>query len=318
MTNQSRQNPEFIYTYASSEEEESLCLLEIRMLFGQKAHMPIFKSNIEIDPSRSPFIKERIQIIYEAETLEDLYEQLSQLEEQSRSFKVLFVKRNDLKKESQIDFHNRRRIEREIGQRIKGIPDLDCPQQIFGVITLNGKWYLGLYQKNNPVWMNHMKKPREYSTALSTRMARAIVNIAVPSPSGVRVIDPCCGIGTVLVEALSMGINIVGRDVNPIVCRGSRENIAHFGFHCEVTKGKIEDILEHYDVAIVDLPYNLCTTATPDEQLSIIKSAKRIADRVVIVTSEPIDGMLEEADLEVLDSCKAKKGNFQRQILVCE
>ncbi|GAA3334615.1 hypothetical protein GCM10020331_103270 [Ectobacillus funiculus] len=72
------------------------------------------------------------------------------------------------------------------------------------------------------------KKPHSYSTSLSTRVARAVANIAVPDPTGIKAIDPCCGIGTVLVEALSMGINIVGSDINPLVLPGARENIAHF------------------------------------------------------------------------------------------
>ena len=75
-----------------------------------------------------------------------------------------------------------------------------------------------------------MQKPEMYSTALSTRDARAIVNIAAPFPEGLKIIDPCCGIGTVLVEAMSMGIAIEGRDVNKRVVWGSRINLRHFGF----------------------------------------------------------------------------------------
>src|SRR5699024_12707447 len=78
-------------------------------------------------------------------------------------------------------------------------------------------------------------------------MARAIANIAVPYPNGVTAIDPCCGIGNVLVEALSMEIDIVGRDINPLVTRGSRENIAYFGYTCDVTTGPIADVTDHYD-----------------------------------------------------------------------
>lgn len=96
-----------------------------------------------------------------------------------------------------------------------------------------------------------------YSTALSTRVARAVANIAIPHPKGVRAIDPCCGIGTVLVEALSMGINIVGRDINPRVVLGSRKNIAHFELEGTVEIGPIAEVVDDYDVAIIDMPYNL-------------------------------------------------------------
>ena len=52
--------------------------------------------------------------------------------------------------------------------------------------------------------------------------------------------DPCCGIGTILVEALSMDINIVGRDIN------------HF-----VVRSDIAGVERHYDVAILDMPFSL-------------------------------------------------------------
>lgn len=163
-----------------------------------------------------------------------------------------------------------------------------------------------------------MKKPREYSTALSTRVARAAANIAVPHPAGVKAIDPCCGIGTVLVEALSMGIDIVGRDINPLVVDGSRENIAHFGYECDVKVSPIAEVNGEYDAAIIDMPYNLYTHATPEEQLDIIRHARRIADRAVIVTSETMDHMIIEAGFAIIDRCTVRKQMFSRQVLVCE
>ena len=36
-----------------------------------------------------------------------------------------------------------------------------------------------------------------------------------------------------------MGIKIVGRDINPLATDGSKENIAHFGYECEVVTGPI-------------------------------------------------------------------------------
>jgi tRNA G10 N-methylase Trm11 len=153
-------------------------------------------------------------------------------------------------------------IERDIGWRIEGEADVHNPDQLFGIVPLGGRWYFGKYQKSEAVWLHHLKKPREYSTALSTRVARSVSNIAVPNPDGVQAIDPCCGIGTVLVEALSMGINIVGRDINPLVTSGSRENIAHFGLEGDVMTGPISDVSKSYDVAIIDMPYNLYTHAT--------------------------------------------------------
>ncbi|PFJ17081.1 RNA methyltransferase [Bacillus cereus] len=310
--------PVCIYTFAFREEERSLCYLEMRSFFGMESHVNILKSDIKIEPSRSPFIKERIEVMYEGDDLESILEQVEQIDLAGATFKVIFVKINDLDKENKIEYGERRLIERDLGMHIEGEADVRNPERVFGIVPLGGRWYFGHYKESEAVWYHHIKKPRSYSTSLSTRVARAVVNIAVPNPDRVRAIDPCCGIGTVVVEALSMGINIVGRDINPLVVIGSRENIAHFGFEGTVIKGPIEEITENYDVAIIDMPYDLFTHATPEDQLSILSNARRIAKKVVVVTMETMDDMIHEAGFEITDRCITKKGTFSRQILVCE
>jgi tRNA G10 N-methylase Trm11 len=290
----------------------------MRSLFGTESHSNILKSTIKIDPSRSPFIKERIDVMYEGDELPDILKQVEQIDLSGSTFKVIFVKINDLDKSKKIEYGERRLIERDIGMHIEGEADVHHPERVFGIVIIGGRWYFGTYMESEAVWFHHVKKPRSYSTSLSTRVARAVANIAVPNPDGVKAIDPCCGIGTVVVEALSMGIDIVGRDINPLVVIGSRENIAHFGFEGDVTVGPIEDIQTNYDVAIIDMPYNLFTCATPEDQFSILKHARRIAKKVVVVTSETMDHMIEEIGFEITDRCVTRKGNFSRQILVCE
>lgn len=318
--NLNNQSPDssFIYTYNCSPEELALCRMEMRALFEIETELPILKSSIEIEPSRSPFIKERIDVMVEGDSLEELLEQVTKVGLDNETFKVYFVKINDLAQSEKVKFVQRREIERAIGLQMKGTPDLDQPDIIFGVVTLGGRWYLGNYHKSESVWFHHMKKPSEYSTALSTRVARAIANIAVPNPEGIRAIDPCCGIGTVLVEALSMGIDIVGRDINPLATKGSRENIAHFGYEGEVITGPISEVENDYDAAIIDMPYNIVTYVTPEEQLEMLQHARRFTKRLVVVTTEKIDETIKEAGFEIVDRCEVKKSLFSRQVVLCE
>ncbi|MBP2239620.1 tRNA G10 N-methylase Trm11 [Cytobacillus eiseniae] len=303
----------YIYTFTYRKEEASLFQMEMRSLFNSVNTSIILKSNEDVNPSRSPFIKERIDIMFEGDDLEEIIVQAEQMNLHDSTFKVRFVKYKDVK----IGYDERLAIERKVGWSINGEADVRNPDQVFGIVLLNDRWYFGKYEKNEAEWLKHMKKPHTFSTALSTRVARAVANIAVPHPEGVRVIDPCCGIGTVLVEALSMGIDITGRDINSRVVYGSRKNIAYFGFEAEVTLGPISDITEKYDVTIIDLPYNLYTHVTLDEQFDIIKHARRISKKAVFITIETIDDMLEEAGFEIQDRCEARKANFSRQILSC-
>ncbi|MGI2329113.1 TRM11 family SAM-dependent methyltransferase [Planococcus sp. YIM B11945] len=309
---------EFLYTYAYHNDEKELCHMEMRAFFGKDTEEKILKSSYGIDPSRSPFIKERLEVLFEAADLAGILQQAAEVNMETATFKVIFPKINDLALTDKVEYVEKRDIERQIGAAITGRADVHNPDVTFGLIPFGGRWYFGNYEQSEAVWFKHQQKPREYSTALSTRVARAVANIAVPNPDGIKAIDPCCGIGTVLVEALSMGIDIVGRDINPLVVDGSRENIAHFGLTGQVELGPIADITEPYDVAIIDMPYNLYTHATPDEQQDILKHARPITEKLLVVTIETIDDMIERAGFAITDRCIAKKGLFLREILVCE
>nr|WP_255639767.1 RsmD family RNA methyltransferase [Aquibacillus saliphilus] len=286
----------------------------MRSFFGVDSNTSIIESPVRIDPSRSPFMKERIDVIFEGKKLEDVIQQVGNLQLNS-SFRVVFVQNLDHQK---VGFNERRKIERDVGLAMPGEADLDKPVLLFGVMNVNGRWVFGNYYKHEPVWLHHQKKPHSYSISLSTRVARTVANIAVPNPSGIKAIDPCCGIGTVLVEALSMGIDIVGSDINPIIIDAIKENIAHFGLVGDVSLKDIKSINENYDVAIIDLPYNLYSAITPEQQLEILQSARKFSKRAVIVTIEPIDSIIEKAGFEIVDRGSVKKGlSLVRQVIVC-
>ncbi|MFL6517761.1 MAG: TRM11 family SAM-dependent methyltransferase [Bacillus sp. (in: firmicutes)] len=274
-------------------------------------------SFVKIDPSRSPFIKERIKMLYEAESLEDLYSQVETLQLNGATFKVNYVKNTGQSKSEKEGFEKRRAIERELGLHLTGKADLRQPDRLFGVMNVNGNWIFGEYVKSEAIWFRHQKKPNSYSTALNTRVARAVVNIAIPNPNGIKAIDPCCGIGTVLVEARSMGIDMVGSDRNQLILPGARENLVYFGLIGEINLRDMRDITNHYDVAIIDLPYNLCSVITLEEQLEMLQSARRFANRVVFVTVESIDEILIKAGFLIIDRAVAKKGVFIREVIVC-
>ncbi|MFO1442227.1 RsmD family RNA methyltransferase [Bacillus sp. Bva_UNVM-123] len=289
----------------------------MRSLFGVEPQAGIVESHVKIDPSRSPFMKERISVLYEEESLQNLLKKVTALQITGETFKVIYVKNGRPSKTEKVEFGERRAIEKEIGLHMNGVANLQHPDRLFGVIVVNGRWVFGDYVKSESVWLRHQQRPHSYSTALNTRVARAVVNIAIPNPNGIKAIDPCCGIGTVLVEALSMGIDIVGSDKNPLILAGTRENIAHFGLNGEVKLKDIREITNDYDVAIIDLPYNLCSVITPEEQTEMLQSARRFAKKVVVVTVEPIDEILLKVGFVMIDRSVIKKGSFARELIVC-
>jgi tRNA G10 N-methylase Trm11 len=302
----------YIYTYACHEDERPLCRLELRSLFGFEPRGDFLESPLNLDPSRSPFIKLQVAVMYEGSSLRDIAKQAEALQLHGSTFKVVFVETD-----AEASYDEQRAMEREVGAHIGGKADMRKPERLFGILRIGIRWLLGECRYNEAVWLKHIQKPQNYSTALSTRVARAVVNIAVPDPQRVKAIDPCCGIGTVLIEALSMGINIIGCDVNPLAIRGARANLAHFGFPDVVKAADMRKVTGRFDAAIVDLPYNLCSKITVDEQLEMLRGSRNFSDKAVVITAETMDPIIERAGFIITDHCLIKKGKFTRHVAVC-
>lgn len=306
----------YIYTYIRHIDEQELCRMEMRAFFGEDTRENVIVNHAKVNPSRSPFMQARLDVWIEDCSLHALAEQAAGLEVDA-PFKTVCLNDMELTGTKKIGHAKRREIERTIGLQVQGEPELDHPELLIGIVQLGDCWYAGRLVESSSDWYAHQQKPHMYSTALGTRLARAAVNIAVPHPDGVRVIDPCCGIGTVLVEALSMGIQIDGRDINPLVVYGSRKNIAYFGLEGRVEIGPIAQVDEMYDMAIIDMPYNLFTHITPEGQLSILQEARRFAKSCLVITVENLDDMLQTAGFTIADRCLARKGTFSREVVLC-
>jgi len=60
--------------------------------------------------------------------------------------------------------------------------------------------------------------------SIPPRLAKILVNLS-GAKEGDKLIDPFCGIGTILQEAILNGINIIGLDIDENCIRGSKENL---------------------------------------------------------------------------------------------
>ncbi|CAG7635682.1 hypothetical protein PAESOLCIP111_03692 [Paenibacillus solanacearum] len=307
-------SPLYLYTYACHEDERPLCRLELRTLFGAEPEEAHVLSNILIDASRSPFVKQRLAVTHEAATLPELAERVKGVTAAEGTFKVVFIETGA---QTPLDYDGQRRAERAIGAHIRGTAEMRRPQQLFGVAQAGGRWLFGACAVNEAVWLWHKAKPQQYSTALSTRVARAVANIAVPRPEGVRAVDPCCGIGTVVIEARSMGIDMEGFDLNPLAVRGARANLAHFGMPDVVAVRDIHALTGHYDAAVLDLPYNLCSVISQEQLLAMLRSVRALAGRVVLIATDLIDELALQTGFTIRDRCVVRKGTFARHVLVC-
>lgn len=303
----------FLYTTNYSKDEESLCKMEMKCLFNKPLNEKHLFSDTYVDPSRSPFIKKCISIMYTGGTVKEIIDQIVMDKLTSINYKVAYINATD----ENMGFHEGRSIEFEIGSNILGEAEMKNPEIIFGITKVANKWIFGECESNTSDWLLHNKKPFSYSNALKVNVCRALVNIAVANNLDYSVIDPCCGIGTVLIEAISMQINIKGYEINPYIGENAKANLRYFGYEDIITIGDMNDIQDKFNVAIVDLPYGIFTQITPGEQLAIMVSTRRIADRMLIITFEDMEEQITSAGFHIDDRCTVSKGTFQRHIYIC-
>ena len=306
---------QYFYFINCSDMEKDLCDMEMKSIFGKVPKDKILFSNKDFDPSRSPFIKFKINIRYVEDSVEEIINKIRDEEIKYDDFKVNYMKSED----GDVSYEERLKAIRGIGFVVTGFPDMHNPKVELAVTKFKDKWIFGELIKNDFKWQKHNDKPYSYSNAIPLRMARALVNIATCDDRSLNIIDPCCGVGTVVIEALDLGFDVRGYEISKSIACNARNNIEYLGYNREIiTSGDMHDIKEKYDVAIVDIPYGLYSPITVQEQVDIINTSRRIARKLVIITFEDMDNIIISAGFRILDKCYMTKGNMKREISICE
>ena len=307
-------NGSFLYFINYQDNERELCKMEMRCLFNREINEKYFFSDIDINASKSPFIKSKIKIIYSDESLDRMVRKIKEDNLSYDDFKVSYVK----SEQGDVQYEDRLEATRKIGFVVNGYPDMHKPRNPLAVTKINGLWIFGEYERNDFKWQKHNDKPYSYSNALGLRMARALVNIAMKDNEEGTLIDPCCGVGTVVIEALDLCIKVKGCEISKQIAYNARENVEFLGYLRDtIACYDMHKIKDKYDSAIIDIPYGLFSPVTLEEQKAIIHTARNICEKMVIVTFEDMEKFIVEAGFSVIDKCVVPKGNFKRHILVC-
>lgn len=307
----------YVYSFIYDNTESDLCKLESKCLFNKEEENKILITDIKAEPSRSAFIKRRLDVISFSKDYAALINDIKSKKIKTDGFKVEYLFLPD----DTSDYEERLNKLRDVGYSINTFPDYNNPTIIYGIGCYQDVWYFGVLIKNNLLWQKHKQKPRSFSNSISMNIAKALVNIAAQSNLENTLLDACCGVGTIMLEACFAGNNIEGCDNNWKAFQGAQENIAHYNYTAKVFYSDIKDIRKKYDAVILDLPYNLYSTATDSDISHIIESASQISNRLVIVSISDLKSLLDAAKLRILDYClinKRGRSNFGRKIWVCE
>ena len=157
----------YFYFINCSDMEKELCNMEMKSIFKQIPNRKFLFSNKDFNPSRSPFIKFKVNIIYIEESLEMIINKIKNEKISYDDFKVNYMKSED----GDVSYENRLKAVREIGFVINGFPDIHNPKVELAIIKIKDKWIFGELIKNDFKWQKHNDKPHSYSNAIPLRMA---------------------------------------------------------------------------------------------------------------------------------------------------
>jgi tRNA (guanine10-N2)-dimethyltransferase len=132
---------------------------------------------------------------------------------------------------------NRANLERDIGgilkERSNGVRvNLDRPDVTFLCIVSSRGLMLGEVTQSRTPGLIASRRPRKrpvfHPSTMQPKLARCVVNLTRP-PEGATLLDPFCGVGGILLEAVAIGCKAVGVDADARMIRGARTNLAHYG-----------------------------------------------------------------------------------------
>jgi len=170
-----------------------------------------------------------------------------------------------------------------------------APRHRLLLVAQRGTFWIGeILAEATQSYMPHLKKPCHVSSSLEARIARALVNLVAPptrSGSGQAagtLIDPCCGTGSILLEAAALGLMAYGADRNPKMAHMARRNLLHFGYLPRVVCADARMWTQTADALVTDVPYGRQLESAEADLPNILAQGARLAPIAVYVAGENI------------------------------
>jgi tRNA G10 N-methylase Trm11 len=162
---------------------------------------------------------------------------------------------SDVKKELETAGYSARYISSKDGDALTSVAiDKEHAQELIAIRS-NDQFLIG---KTVAVQAYDTWSKRDYgrpqadakSGMLPLKVARMIVNIGLATPYEARgerqktIVDPFCGMGTILSEGYLMGSRVIGCDTAPHAVEGAKKNLAWISSQYPDTKGAVAKIFE--------------------------------------------------------------------------
>jgi tRNA G10 N-methylase Trm11 len=300
----------YVYRLAHMEHERDLAVLEgLALVPGATVDGRLLWASEAHDVRRAAFVSFGVKVLAEGATAEELVARARELHREAHAFRI------DLERVPPGPVVDSQALIVALANALHGKPNLSQPEERYLILAREGRFIFGpVVSRSNHGWRPHETKPHYYSCSLLARVARAMVNL-VARP-GDAVCDPCCGVGSILLEAADLGLRCVGWDLNEKIVPGALANLRHYGYEALIGVGDARTVAGRFDVVVTDLPYGHSTPVDPGLARAILANTARLAPRLCIATLDPLEEDLAATgyDLQARVCCPA--GSLQRLIYV--
>jgi len=300
----------YLYVVAGDDRERELAFAEaLALTGGRQCAARVIESGRRINPGRTGYVACGIELLAAGKDVAELCRKTAAMRLISDKFavEVLRVPRG-LKV-------RRHETASALGSVIRGRPNLDHPRERFlAIATPEGMWFGRRLDATAPDWRRLVRKPHGFSSALPSQAARAICNLVIRG--GERVVDPCCGSGTLLIHAAALGARVAGFDINKKMVGTTNLNLKHFGLAPAARLGDAAEISGDYEVALANLPYGHMSPVTDKKARQMVTNIVKLAPRGVIISIRDVSEAVRAGGARVEQLVRLPKQALTRLILV--
>lgn len=302
----------YLYLTNVPDQEAELINAESTILTGQiPSAYGIAISERCVDVTRGAYVKCCMEILFKGGDITEVCGQIEASGLYAEDFRVSVVKRPRCLAVDSM------KIAHIVGGVIGGAVCLAQPRVVFLTVITNEQVWLGrLLSESDGWWFVHRKRPYMTSSALPTKLARAIVNLVADCND--RLVDPCCGTGTIVLEAAHMGIPVVGYDINPKMVKATQGNLAHHNLEAGVLLGDARQISVPFDALATNLPYGIMLNRTPNQDREILQNLNKVAPKAAFVAIQDLSKPLEDLGYRVRQIVHVPKQNLVRRIYITD
>jgi predicted RNA methylase len=253
------------------------------------------------------FVKLGVQLLAQAPGLEQLVSRVADLALQQDEFRIEWLATGGYE-------GSRWDATIAIADQIDGNPNLVDPGHRYLLLAGAGEMSFGrVAAQASRDYRKHDGKPCHTPSSLPAQLARCLVNLVAHHAQTIA--DPCCGTGSILLEAASLGLSAQGGDLNPRMVAMSRQNVDAFGYQTRIDCVDARTWKATADAVVTDLPYGRGLEVAERSLREIISQALEMAPMAIFVAGEDVSQWLSGSGYSHVETYRLLKSRgFSRYI----